>query len=572
MNRERVRVAKGEQKAELVIKNAQYMSVLTEEILKGDIAIHGGYIVGVGTYEGLEEIEASQGVYLPGFIDAHVHVESSMVRPGEYARAVMPRGTTTVVADPHEIANVLGIDGIEYMIKDAKTSPLDMMVMLPSCVPATALESSGAELLADDLAKAMHHPEVIGLGEMMNYPGVLSGEEAVFNKLDLFSGKRIDGHCPHLRGNDLNAYIAAGIHTDHESTNVEEMQEKLRKGLYLLIREGSAAKDLKHLLPGVKPQQLRRLLFCTDDRQPTDLLHEGHIDYMLKTAVAAGVSPFHAVQIATINVAECYRLNEVGVIAPGFKADLVCVGDLKDFEVQRVFKGGRLIAEGGLALFEHRESVDHKVLNTVNIQPLSLDKLRLNLETDIARVIRIEEGSLITKKVVRKVHVEDNVFKSHPSLDILKLVVAERHHGTGRIGIGLVENFNLKNGALATSVAHDSHNFIAVGDSDEDILLALETLERLKGGLVVVSKGIVVASLALPIAGLMSDQPIELVFEQLKDVIRSTQALGILPTMDAFMQLAFLALPVIPELKLTDGGLFDVNAFLYTQVAVKDDN
>ncbi len=568
MTKDRIRVARRELKADLVLKNARYMSVLTEEILQGDIAIHGGIIAGIGQYEGLVEVDASKGIYIPGFIDAHVHLESSMVSPGQYGRAVVPRGTTTVIADPHEIANVLGLKGIDFMIGDAKSSPLDMKIMLPSCVPATPLESSGAELNHRELAQVMHYPEVIGLGEMMNYPGVLNGEEEVLKKLELFAGRRIDGHCPHLKGNDLNAYIAAGIHTDHECTDVEEMQEKLRKGLYILIREGSAAKDLKQLIPGIKPNQLRRILFCTDDRQPTDLIEEGHLDFMVKTAVQRGISPFQAIQIATINAAECYRLYDRGLIAPGYIADLVCIKDLESIEVDQVYKKGILVAESGKPLFVHTSTIEDSVMDTVHTTELTLDHLRLPIETDIARVIRIEQGSLITEQVVRKVQVVEGEFKVHPSLDILKLAVVERHKATGRIGLGLVENFNLKGGALATSVAHDSHNFIAVGDTDEAILLALKTLKMLKGGLVVVVNGHVKATLALPIGGLMSNLTIEEVYEQLQIIQKSAESLGISPTMDAFMQLAFLALPVIPELKLTDRGLFDVAKFRFTDVAI----
>jgi adenine deaminase len=566
---ERIRVATGQQKAELVLKNAHYISTLTEEILEGDIAIHGGYIAGIGKYDGVIELDASEGIYAPGFIDAHVHVESSMVSPGQYARAVVPKGTTTVIADPHEIANVLGLNGIEFMIEDAKDSPLDMRVMLPSCVPATNFESSGAQLNHEELGTFMDHPKVIGLGEMMNYPGVIQGDEEVLKKLSLFEGKRIDGHCPHLKGNDLNAYIAAGIHTDHECTDVKEMQEKLRKGLYILIREGSAAKDLDHLMPGIKPSQLRRILFCTDDRQPTDLLTEGHIDFMVKKAIESGVSPFHAIQIATINAAECYGLRDRGLIAPGYLADLICLKDLSTIDVQKVYKNGVLVAENQIPLFEHHAKENVEVMETVHLGTVTLEHLQLNLSTDIARVIRIEEGSLITKQVVRKVHVDQGVFQPHPSLDILKLVVAERHKATGRIGLGLVENFNLIGGALATSVAHDSHNFIAVGDSDADILLAIETLETLKGGLVVVGKGAVLATLALPIAGLMSNRSIEMVYNELLAIQSQVETLGVSPTMDAFMQLAFLALPVIPELKLTDRGLFDVMKFQFTDVEIK---
>jgi adenine deaminase len=570
MLNEMIQVAQGAKKADLVLKNARYVSVLTGEILQEDIAIHQGFIAGMGRYEGVLEVDASEGIYMPGFIDAHVHVESSMVSPGEYARAVVPRGTTTVVADPHEIANVLGLKGIQMMLDDAAQSPLDMKVMLPSCVPATPFESSGAVLTHTDLLTMADHADVLGLGEMMNYPGVLNGEEGVLDKLTAFKGKLIDGHCPHVTGLELNAYIAAGIRTDHESTDLEEMLEKLRKGMYVLIREGSAAKDLMALLPGIQPNQLRRILFCTDDRQPTDLLLQGHIDHMVRTAIHYGVSPIHAIQIATLNAAEGYRLYDRGILAPGYLADIICVNDLETLKIEKVYKRGELVGEKGVALFKHASTFKDQTINSVTIGALDAGMLHLPLTTDIARVIRIEEGSLLTKQVVRKVHLEEGVFKVHPNLDILKLVVLERHHGTGRIGLGLVENFNLQGGALATSVAHDSHNLIAVGDRDEDILLALGALKEMMGGLVVVGGGKILAALPLPIGGLMSDCDIETVHSQLKDIEAAVHSLGVSKTMDAFMQLAFLALPVIPELKLTDRGLFDVKKFQFTTVDIQE--
>jgi len=566
----RIDVASGRVKADLVLKNARIVSVFTEEILEGDVAIVGGEIAGIGQYEGVEEIDLEGRYVAPGLIDGHVHIESSMVTPAQFAKTILPRGTTAIIADPHEIANVCGLGGIQYILDNSEVLPLDVFVMLPSCVPSTSFENAGAKLLADDLETFMNHPRVLGLGEMMDYPAVESASPEAIDKLAVADGKLIDGHGPVIKGKGLNAYVAGGIRTEHECTTVEEMIDRLRLGLYIQIREGSAARNLAELVAGVNKDNVRRIFFCTDDRHPGDILVEGHIDNNVRLAISRGLAPITAIKMATLNAAEAYRLYNRGAVAPGYLADLIVFDDLKAFNIEMVFKGGRLVAEHGKALFEVSEIASEAVVNTVNFKPVTADDLRIAMSSDFARVIRLLPHSLVTESAVRKVVTEDGYFKYDDRLDILKLLVIERHHATGNIGKGLVEGFGLKNGAIATTIAHDSHNLIVIGDTNENLLAAIEEIQRIGGGIAMVKDGEVVASMPLPIGGLMSDEPIELVDQKLKDLLEVGYSLGVKRVYDPVMTLAFLALPVIPEIKLTDVGLFDVNKFEFVSLSVTD--
>jgi len=557
----RIDLAAGRELPELVLKNARIVNVFNEELVHGDVGIDGGFIVGIGAYKGQQEVDLAGACVAPGLIDGHVHIESAMVTPGQFAKAILPHGTTTIIADPHEIANVCGITGVEYMLEQSADLPLEVFLMMPSCVPSTPFENAGAVLRAADMAPLMGNPRILGLGEMMDYPGVVSGRQDIRDKLAVGGEKLIDGHGPVITGKDLNAYVAAGIHTEHECTTEEEMLERLRLGMYIQIREGSAARNLEALIRRVTPQNLRRVLFCTDDRHPGDILREGHIDNNVRTAIRKGLSPLAAIRIATLNAAECYRLYDRGAVAPGYQADLIVFDAPESFVISQVYKRGKLVADKGLALFEVSEKRVDSVLETVRLKAVAPEQLRLPLESDIANVIRLLPHSLVTERVVRKVEVAQGAFVHNEKLDILKLAVIERHKGTGNIGLGLIENFRLKRGALASTVAHDSHNLIVAGTNDRDMLTAVEEVRRIGGGLVIACDGAVVKSLPLPIAGLMSDKPLAELDKELNDLLETAYAMGVNRDMDPFMTLAFLALPVIPDIKLTDMGLFDVTQF-----------
>lgn len=559
--KQRIDMAAGRELPELVLKNCRIVNVFSEEIVSGDVAIHGGTIVGIGTYSGHKEMDLNGAFVAPGLIDGHVHIESAMVTPGQFAKAIMPHGTTTIIADPHEIANVCGLAGIRYMLDQSAKLPLEVYLMMPSCVPATPFENAGAVLAASDMTEMLQNPRILGLGEFMDYPGVVSARQDILDKLATGSRKLIDGHGPVLTGKNLNAYVAAGIHTEHECTTEEEMLERLRLGMYIQIREGSAARNLEVLIKRVTPQNMRRVLFCTDDRHPGDILREGHIDNNVRTAIRKGLAPITAIRIATLNAAECYRLYNQGAVAPGYQADLIVFDSLESFTINQVFKKGQLVAEKGSALFEVVELNGDQVRDTVNLHTMQPEQLELKLESDIANVIRLLPHSLVTERVIRKVEVKEGRFVCNEKLDILKLAVIERHKATGNIGLGLIENFRLRKGALASTVAHDSHNLIVAGTNDTDMLVAITEIERMGGGLVIACDGAVVKSLPLPIAGLMSDQPLKALDAELKILMETAYGMGINPAMDPFMTLAFLALPVIPDIKLTDMGLFDVTTF-----------
>ncbi len=566
--KKRIDIAAGRIKADLVLKNAKIVDVFSENIIEGDIAISDGRIAGIGEYFGKEEIDLRGKYVAPGLIDGHVHIESSMVTPGQFARAVVPYGTTTVIADPHEIANVCGLEGIKYILEGSKDIPLDVFVMLPSCVPATAFENSGARLSADKLKSMIGYDRVIGLGELMDYPAVIGGNEGILEKIRMAKGMLKDGHGPNIDGKELNAYISAGIKTEHECTTIEEMEARIKLGMYVLIREGSAAKNLGALIKGVNRANLRRILFCTDDRHPEDILKRGHIDNNIRLAIKNGIEPIAAIKIASLNAAECYRLYDRGGIAPGYMADLIVLEDIESFNVERVFKEGKLVAQKGNSLFEVKDRKNSNVLNTVKLKEVDREKLKIKLDSDIVNVMKLLPQSLVTKKVVRKVDTEEGYFKYHDKLDILKLVVIERHGGTGSIGLGLVENFNLKGGAIASTVAHDCHNLIIIGDNDEDILIAIDEIRKIDGGITICSKGRVLKSLPLPIGGLISDKSLDEVSKELKEMLDIAYDLGVNRGIDPFMTLSFLSLPVIPELKLTDMGLFDGVQFNFIDISV----
>ncbi len=560
-----VAVARGDEPADLILANARIVNVFTGEIESGNVAIADGYIAGVGDYQDAEEVIDLAGRFLaPGLINGHTHLESSMLDVGQYVRAVVPRGTLAVVTDLHEIANVSGLDGIRYVLNCARRLPLDLYLMAPSCVPATHLETSGARLDPEDIRRVLRWRECIGLGEVMNFPGVINRDEAMLNKIDFAEGKVIDGHAPGVSGKDLNAYIAAGIRSDHESVALEEAREKLARGMRVMIREGSAEKNLEALLPLVTDKTYKRCLFVVDDRSCVDLLRDGDIDAVVRKAIRLGLDPVRAIQMATINTAEYFRLEHLGAVAPGYLANLIVLSDLESLQVESVFYRGKLVAREGEPLFPAHRARARGLNDSVKVGSLTVEKLRLVPSEATRYVIEIIPGQIVTRKRIEKARVVDGAVVSDISRDILKLVVVERHRATGNIGVGLVSGFGLKRGALASSIAHDSHNIVAVGTSDEDILTAIREIERLRGGLAVTDGGRVVASLALPIAGLLSDEPLEQVVAQLERVESAAASMGT-GLASPFSTLSFVALPVIPELRLTDLGLVDVNEFRLIQ-------
>ena len=555
-----IKVARGEEPADLVIKGGSVVNVFTNEIYPADVAICGDQIAGVGSYSGPNELDARGKFIAPGFIDGHMHIESSMVTVWEFAKTVMPHGTTTIVADPHELANVLGTEGIEYVLKTAKYQPLSVYVMLPSCVPATDLETSGARLKAVDLLPFLGSPWVLGLAEMMNYPGVIHQNEEVVEKLRIVNGKVVDGHAPRLSGRDLNAYIAAGISNDHECTTVAEAQEKMRLGMSIAVREGSVTRDLLTLLPLIKPENADRFFFCTDDRTPSDLMARGHIDSMVRMAIGAGLDPALAIRLASLNAARYFSLHNVGAIAPGWIADLVVLSDLKSCAVERVFKHGHLVAEKGYLLGNKPMSAMIDVRNTVHIRPLGDSSFTIAAKKGRARVMELIPNQIITRQILAEPKRDNGHVVSDTQRDILKIAVVERHHGTGNIGLGLTKGFGLKSGAIAGSVGHDAHNINVVGTNDADMRAAVEQIVKMQGGFAVANHGQILASVALPIAGLLSNKPLPDVKDDLDAANRVAAKLGC-AVEEPFMALSFMALSVIPELKLTDRGLVDVNQF-----------
>lgn len=547
-----IAVAAGREKADLVLKNAKYLNVFSNEFLSGDIAVANGLIAGVGKYDGKTEIDVSGKLVLPGFIDAHIHLESSMVTPAEFAKAVVAHGTTTVITDPHEIANVMGIDGVEYMIQASQNLPIDVHFMMPSCVPATEIDESGAELDCKDIDLYLDNKKVLGLAEMMNYVGVINGDKNVLSKIVTSQAhhKKIDGHAPELSGNDLNAYIAAGVYSDHECSTFENALEKLRKGQFIMIREGTAAHNLKALMPLLTQQYYSRCMFATDDKHPSDLLHGGHIDYIVKQALKNGADPIVALKTATHHAARYFLLNNKGAIASGYLADIVVVDNLEDFNVETVFKCGKLVFDGEVKDFSAPtvdEKLAEKCFDTFHLNSVTPSSFKVDGKLGL---IGLVGGELLTRNLgtADKIDVEN---------DILKIACIERHKGTNHIGVGYVKGYSLKSGAVATSVAHDSHNIITVGCNDDDIAVAVNAIKDSKGGIAVVENGKIKALLELPIAGLMSDAPLTTVNEKLENAKSSAYELGADKSIDPFMTLSFLSLPVIPSLRITTKGVFD---------------
>jgi adenine deaminase len=572
---ELIAAARGEVEVDLLIEGADVVNTLSGERRRSDVAICDGTVLGFDCESAKKVVDLSGTVLAPGFIDGHVHLESAMVTVPEYARAVVPRGTTAVVADPHEIANVQGAEGIRYILDSSLLSPLSVFVMLPSCVPATHLETSGASLNAEALSKLIDEEGVLGIAEVMNYPGVIFRDPHVLAKIRLAGKKkvdghwpRIDGHCPLLSGRDLAAYVAAGIGSDHECTSSEEAKEKLRLGMRIMIREGTAAKNLDDLLPLVNEVNSRRFLFVSDDRHPSDILREGHIDSMVRRAVRSGLDPIVAIQIASLNAAEYFGLRDLGAIAPGRRADIVVLDDLEGLIVQKVLKGGAVVAEGGRLLVPLRESPKPRS-SSMKVGRITPESFEIEAEGDLVRAIGVIPKQIITRSLNTRPKVEGRKVVSDLDRDLLVMAVVERHNGTGNVGLGLVNGFGLLRGAIATSVTHDSHNIASVGTSPAEIYRAVSTVKEMGGGLVVVDGGEVTASLPLPIAGLLSDQTMEEVVEKIEEVVGAAKNLGS-ALEDPFMTLSFLCLPVIPELKLTDRELVDVNRFDFVPLFVKE--
>lgn len=555
-----IRVARGEIPADLVLKGGRIVNVFSCEIQEADVAVYEDRIVGLGSYQGREIIDCRNRFICPGFIDGHFHVESSLLTPANLAPAILPLGTTTLIADPHEIANVQGLSGIEFMLHNSHGLPLEMYFMAPSCVPATHLESSGAVLDDRDLKTLSRNPRVLGLAEMMNFPGVLFGDPEVLKKLISFQKKIKDGHAPLLSGKDLCAYVTAGIRSDHECTRLSEAREKLALGLTVMIRQGTQAKNLRDLLPLVLSCNARRCLLVTDDRHPEDLRQEGHLDFVLRQAVGMGLNPILAIQMATLNPAEYFGLRHLGAIAPGYQADILILKSLSSMEVEAVFKKGKLVARQGRYLGEPPRSSPPGEMAGMKIGNLSLEKFQIPVQGEWAKIIELIPDQILTRKIRQKVQEEKGMVAFKPQEDILTLACVERHKGTGNVGLGLVKGFGISKGALASSVAHDSHNILVVGRKPEELYLAVKTVEEMGGGLAVVVQGKVEARLPLPIAGLMSDQSIETVIHQQQQLLQAVQLTGC-RLKNPFMALSFLALPVIPELKITDKGLVDVNRF-----------
>lgn len=571
MLKKRIDVAAKRIPADLVIKNGKVVNVFTREIITEDIAIVDGYIAGTGTFEGYETVDAYGKYVVPGFIDGHVHIESAMVIPSEFSNVVLPHGVTTIVADPHEIANVSGTAGIDFMLEASEAIPLEVLLMLPSCVPATPFENSGAALEHSNLEPYYSHSRVLGLAEVMDYPSVLYKDDKMLDKLMNASAKEkhIDGHASGIDADGINVYMTAGIRTDHECVTAEEALDRLRKGMYVMLREGSAAKDLINLLKAVNEHNARRCLFVTDDKHLDEIIDEGSINFSVKTAIQEGIDPLLAIQMATLNTAECFGLKTKGAIAPGYEADILLLNDLEKVEIEQVYKRGRLVAKNGAVMQPAKTSVAPLpiITDSVNIHPVSLDDLKVKMrEGNMANIIEIRPKMIVTEHLIEEVDVTDGYFQPSIEKDQLKIAVIERHYRTGNIGLGIIKGLGIKNGAIASTVAHDSHNIVAAGTNDEDLLKAIQLTANMKGGLAVVEDGREIASLPLPVAGLMSDMSCGVINDRIQKLNEALAKIGCSMEFNPFITLAFLALPVIPELKLTDVGLFDVKTFQHIDV------
>jgi adenine deaminase len=556
-----IEVARGDAQADLVLTNARIVNTFTGEIEENSVAVHRGRVAGVGDYTWARRVVDLEGKFLaPGFIDGHVHLESTYLHVDQFARAVVPRGTLAAVTDLHEVTNVSGLDGMRYIMDCARKVPVDLFFMAPSCVPATHMETSGATLGPEDIKKALRWRGVLGLGEIMNFPGVISGDDHVLEKVQAAHGRPRDGHAPRVRGKALNAYLAPIIGSDHESTEYEEGLEKLRRGMRLMIREGSSEKNLEELLPLVNQGNYHRCMLVVDDRNALDVLKEGDVDAVVRKAIRLGLDPIRAIQMASLNVAEYFRLEGLGGIAPGYHANMLVIRDLEALDIEQVYYRGRLVAEDGKALFDAALPSNDSMARTMRVKPFAVEGLALKSNTtETYPVIEIVPGQIVTRRLDERPSRSNGSIVADPRRDLLKLVVMERHHATGNVGIGLVKGFGLKRGALATSVAHDSHNIVVVGVDDGDIFAAIKEVEQNQGGLAVAADGMAQASLPLPIAGLLSPEPLETVAAKIEDLERLARELGC-SVHSPFSVLSFLALPVIPELKLTDMGLVDVMA------------
>ena len=572
--RKLIRTAHGDIKADLVIKHVNMVNVFTGEIQKDvDIAISDKWIAGVGSYEGEKEIDGKGMYAAPGFIDCHIHIESSYLSPEELGRIIVPHGGTTIVADPHEIVNVCGIPGLDYMMKAAKNTKLDIKFQIPSCVPATPFEDAGAIVKAKDMEEPLRRENVLGLAEFMNYPGVIGCADLDLDKIIAaknLGGKVIDGHAPGVHGKDLTAYISAGIRDDHECESLLGMEERLRQGVYVMLRQGTVCHDLNNLVKGVSKGNSRRILLCSDDRQPKTILTLGHLDNSLRMCVEAGIDPIEAIRFATLNAAECFHMYDKGAIAPSYLADIVLLDDLKDFKVRKVFAKGELVAEDGKYLPSFSKEPIDSVSGSIHIGDFSKEKFKMRLKSDEVWAIEILPGGVLTKKVPVKVKLDkDGEFVFDEKQDIVKVAVVERHKGTGKVGCGFMKGYGLKRGAIALSVAHDSHNMIVVGTNDDDMAFAITSLAEQKGGIVLIEGGKVIESMPMPIAGIMSDQSGEWVMERLNAITEASRKhLEISEDVNPVMTLSFMSLCVIPEIKLTDRGLFDVPSFQFIPVEV----
>ena len=555
-----LQVARGEGSVDLLLKNSNLVNVLSGTIQKTHVAIYRGQVIGFGDYPAHTEVDLDGAYVCPGFFDGHVHIESSYLVPREFARSVVPRGTTAVVIDPHEIANVLGLEGIRYMLDETEDVPLDVYMMLPSCVPATDMETSGARLTSADLEMFLGIDRVLGVGEMMNFPGVIERDPEVLKKILMAHRKRIDGHSPGLTGRDLSTYISAGIGSDHETTDPDEAREKLEKGMYLMIREGTTARNLEALLPAITSTNSRRAFFVTDDRHPLDLRDDGHIDAVVRKAIRFGLDPIIAIQMATLNTAEYFRLENIGAVAPGYQADLIVFDDFQSLTIREVYKKGELVARDGRMVKKRRRRVSSGIRSTVNTHWMLIQDMKVEDRGKDVRVIEIVPDQIYTKSTIAKMPSVDGFLEPDILRDILKVVVVERHMASGQVGVGFVKGFGLKRGAIASTVSHDSHNIVVLGTSDDDILSAAIEIVKLRGGQVVVEYGGLTEALPLPIAGLMTEQPLNEVARCVERLTKACRRLG--STLhDPFMALSFISLPVIPELKLTYRGLVDVTSF-----------
>ncbi|HOP57463.1 MAG TPA: adenine deaminase [Bacillota bacterium] len=572
MDKEKLRrVALGIDKAAIVLKNCKIVNVFSGLIETGDIAIEEGIIAGIGKYEGITETDMCFSYVSPGLIDGHVHIESSMLSPGQFAKVIVPLGTTTVIADPHEIANVCGLSGIRFMLESSANVPLDVRIMIPSCVPTTVFETAGASINADEIGALKNEKSIVGLGEMMNYPGVIGGDRETYRKLYVMADKMIDGHAPGVTGEELNAYVLAGVKTDHEATTAMELREKVSRGMYVHLREGSVAKNEETLLKAVNKDNLSRLMFCTDDKHPEDIRKEGHINHNVTMAIENGLDMVDAIKMATINTATCYNLKNTGGIAPGYYADLIVFDDPGKIVPRLVYKKGQLVARDGKALFSVIPTDDPAVEKTVRFDPERLN-FSIPLHKNRVHVIGFDKDNLTTRKLTENVRVENGYYRQEKNSGILKLAIVERHRMTGNIGLALVRGYGLKGGALAMTIAHDSHNMVVIGDDDEAMRKAALKLREIQGGIALVYGNEIFDYLQLETGGLMTQKDYHYVEQKLERMSKQARKMGVDPNIDdPFLALAFLSLPVIPELKVTDKGLFDVNKFKIIPLEVMED-